>query len=144
MIPHPNATCANRLTFRPQRNRLLYAIAATLVIALGLLWRSPLLTLPPFITKYGGDALWAIVVFLTFGFIFTRGSTLRIALLSLAFAWSVELLQLYHATWIDTLRATLPGRLILGSTFNAPDLLAYAFGIILGVCAETLLNRNRA
>jgi hypothetical protein len=101
-----------------------------------------MLTFPPFITKYGGDALWAVVVFLTVGFFFTAASTLRIALLSLAFAWSIEFLQLYHAPWIDSLRATLPGRLILGSTFNSPDLLAYSLGIALGACAEFLFIRR--
>ena len=124
------------------RNRLLYALAAALVIALGLLWRSSLLPLTHFLSKYGGDALWALVVFLTFGFLFTRASTLRIALLSLAFAGSIELLQLYHAPWIDSLRAIPIGHLILGSTFNAPDLLAYAFGIALGAIAEPFLART--
>ena len=125
------------------RGRLLYALAAALVVALGLLWRSKILPLSPFILKYGGDALWAVVVFLAFGFFFTRASSFCIALVSITFACSIEFLQLYHAPWIDSLRATLPGRLILGSTFNAPDLLAYALGILLAVFAETLLQPNR-
>ena len=143
VISRVNATPSNRLIHQPPRNRFRYAVSVALVIALGLLWRSPMLILPPFITKYGGDALWAIVVFLTFGFIFARASTVRIAFLSLAFAWSIEFLQLYHAPWIDSLRAIRLGHLILGSTFNAPDLLAYAFGIALGTLAEALLKRNR-
>lgn len=118
------------------RNRLLYAIDIVLVIGTGLLWRSGLLPLSKFLSKYGGDALWALVVFLCFGFAFPRIATLRIALAAVAFAWSIEFLQLYRAPWLDNLRTSLPGRLILGNSFNAPDLLAYLIGIALGAFAE--------
>ena len=81
----------------------IYGLAAALVIAAGLLWRSGLLPLSSFLAKYGGDALWAIVVFCGLGFVFRRGTTLQIALGTVAIAWSVEFLQLYHAPWIDAL-----------------------------------------
>jgi hypothetical protein len=54
---------------------------------------------------------------------------LIVALLALTFSSAVEFSQLYNAPWIDALRATLPGRLVLGSTFNWPDLPAYALGV---------------
>jgi hypothetical protein len=106
------------------------------VIAAGLLWRSRLLPLPPFAFKYGGDALWALVVFYGCGFLLSRTSTARVALIALCLAWGVEFLQLYQAPWIEGLRATVPGRLALGSTFNWPDLLAYALGIAAGAISE--------
>jgi hypothetical protein len=115
-----------------------------LVIGTGLLWRSGLLALPNFVAKYGGDSLWALVVFLCLGFAFHRNSTVRIALGAVCFAWSVEFLQLYHAHWIDGLRSTRLGRLFLGSTFNSPDLLAYAIGVALGALVECVyLNENQ-
>src|SRR6185436_7538853 len=89
-----------------QRNRLIYAIATALVIGTGLLWRSGLFPLPDFVTKYGVDSLWALVVFLCFGIAFHRSATMRIALVAVCFAWSVEFLQLYHAPWIDGIRST--------------------------------------
>jgi hypothetical protein len=95
-----------------------------------------LVPLSGFFSKYGGDALWALMVFLCFGFAFCRSSTLRIALGALCFAWAIEFLQLYHAHWIDTVRATRVGRLVLGDTFNGPDLIAYTVGIAVGVVAE--------
>lgn len=52
-------------------------------------------------------------------------------------AWGVELSQLYHAPWIDAIRTTIPGRLVLGTTFNWPDLPAYAVGIALGSLVES-------
>ena len=114
----------------------MYAVLAALVIATGLLWRSGLLPLPSFVAKYGGDSLWALVVFLCFGFAFRRSSTVRIGLSALCFAWSVEFLQLYHAPWIDSIRSTRVGRLVLGASFNSPDLIAYVIGIALGILAE--------
>lgn len=43
-------------------------------------------------------------------------------------AWGVECPQLYHAPWIGALRATVPGRLVWGTTFCWSDLIAYTVG----------------
>ena len=126
-----------------QRSRPLSALAVVLVIGIGLLWRSGFLPLPSFIAKYGGDSLWALVVFLCFGFVYPRNSTMRIGFIAVCFAWSVEFLQLYHSHWIDGIRSTRLGRVVLGTTFNSPDLLAYLIGIALGALAERVyLNDN--
>ena len=130
-------------TIPTQRSRPFYAFAAVLVIGIGLLWRSGLLPLPNFIAKYGGDALWAFVVFLSFGFVGPRSPTVRIGFIAICFAWSVEFLQLYHAHWIDGIRSTRLGRVVLGTTFNSPDLLAYVIGIALGALAERVWLRAR-
>jgi hypothetical protein len=58
------------------------------------------------------------------------------ALRALGFSWSVEVSQLYHAPWIDAIRATIPGKLVLGNTFHWPDLPAYAVGIAIGALIE--------
>jgi hypothetical protein len=109
---------------------------ALAVIAAGLLWRADSMPLPPLLSKYGGDALWALMGFTGFGFLLPRASTRTLALLALCFAWSVEFSQLYRAPWLDAVRATLPGRLVLGNTFNWPDLPAYALGVGLGAWLE--------
>jgi hypothetical protein len=118
------------------RSRALYALLVVAVIASGLLWRSSLLPLPPFASKYGGDALWSLMVFFGLGLLFSRPSTSALAMLAICFPSAVEFSQLYHAPWIEGVRATLPGRLILGSTFNWPDIPAYALGVALGAGAE--------
>lgn len=102
----------------------------------GLMWRSRFVSLSPFMTKYGGDALWALLVFFGFGFLFRRISTLRLSLVSLGFAWAVEFSQLYHAPWIDAIRAARLGHLVLGSTFNWPDLPAYVVGVLIGAVVD--------
>ena len=101
-----------------------------------------MLPLSPFYFKYGGDALWAILVFLGFGLVFRRTSSLRVALLAFGFSCAVEFGQLYHAPWIDSMRATRLGALVLGVAFNWPDLFAYAVGIVLGCLGETVLRRH--
>jgi len=133
----------NKITKSPRRNRFGYAVSLALVIGLGLLWRSSLLSLSGFVSKYGGDALWALAVFLGVGLLFRDVSTLRNTLIAVCLAWSIEFSQLYHAPWIESLRATRPGHLILGSTFNSPDLLAYIIGIALGAMVERLYHRKK-
>jgi len=119
---------------------VLYAGLVLAMIAAGLLLRSSFMPLPHVVAKYGGDALWALMVFVGFGFLIPRASTIFLSLMALTFSWGVEFSQLYHAPWIDAVRGTLPGRLVLGSNFNWPDLPAYARGIGLGVWAEWRLR----
>jgi hypothetical protein len=119
-----------------RRKRSVYFLLILLVTGVGLLWRSSIPHFSPFMSKYGGDALWALLVFCGFGFFFNRLPTLRLSLVSFAFAWTIEFLQLYHAPWIDSIRAARLGHLVLGSTFNWPDLVAYMVGIAIGVLLE--------
>jgi len=125
-----------------ERSRPVYALAAVMVVGIGLLWRSGQLPLSSFTAKYGGDALWALLVFCGFGFVFRRISTMRILLISICFAWAIEFSQLYHAHWIDSIRSMQIGHLILGSTFSSPDLLAYGMGVALGAAGERLFLKT--
>ncbi|WP_404783194.1 DUF2809 domain-containing protein [Altericista sp. CCNU0014] len=45
---------------------------------------------------------------------------------------ALEILQLWHPPFLQALRATLPGRLILGTTFSWRDFPAYLGGSIVG------------
>ena len=63
---------------------MLYASLAVAVVATGLLWRSGLIPLPQWLSNYGGDALWALMVFVGCGFLLPRASTLLVALVALA------------------------------------------------------------
>jgi hypothetical protein len=141
-MPHRLHIRPTRPLARPPatRNRVLYAGMALAVVAAGLLWRSGIIPLPPAVSDHGGDALWALMVFLGIGFLLPRASTRTVALLALTFSWGVEVSQLYHAPWIEAMRATLPGRLVLGSTFHWPDLPAYLLGIATGAWAEWRLR----
>ena len=50
----------------------------------------------------------------------------------------MEFSQLYQAEWIDQIRATRVGGLVLGRGWVATDLICYAVGVGIGVVGETL------
>ena len=125
------------------RHRPVYALATVAVVALGLASRRFPGLFPAFLGKYPGDALWALMVFLGLACIFPRWPTGRLAATALAISWAIELSQLYHAPFLDDIRRTTLGHLVLGSSFFWPDLVAYAAGIAVAVLAEQLLPRRR-
>lgn len=127
------------------RSRLFYALLIVAVIALGLASRSGFAqgNLLPFISEYAGDTLWALMVFLGFGFLLPRLSTWQIASFAFGFAVLIEISQLYHAPWLDALRQTRLGGLILGFGFLWSDLVCYAVGVACGVGLELLLQKQR-
>ncbi len=58
-----------------KRNRLLYATFTILVIILGLSSRKFAFALPALLNDYLGDALWALMIFTGFGFLFPKIAT---------------------------------------------------------------------
>ncbi len=60
-----------------------------------------------------------------------------------AIAVSVELFRLYHMPALDAFRATLPGKLLLGSIFSPWNIIAYAIGIACAACVDASLARFR-
>lgn len=98
--------------------------------------------LPPQLGKYPGDALWALMVMLLFGYANPRWSITHAALAALATSFAVEFSQLYQAAWINTIRSTTLGHLVLGSGFDPRDLLAYTVGVIVGAVVESLTLRR--
>jgi len=115
----------------PSRPRWLTAALLLLTIALGLASRGYAAALPQFIAAYAGDALWAAMVFWIAALLFPRARTRTLATAALGVSLAVELSQLYHAPWIDDLRATRLGALALGHGFLWSDLVCYAAGVAL-------------
>ncbi|WP_203887881.1 ribosomal maturation YjgA family protein [Planotetraspora kaengkrachanensis] len=93
------------------------AVAAVVTIAAGLLIRTFLDG--PF-AKYAGDALYTVLLYLLVLLVIPAARPSRVAPISLAVSWLIEFSQLLDLPAI--------ARPILGSTFNAPDLLWYAVG----------------
>ena len=125
-----------------KRSRLLYLILTIIVMILGLLSRK-ISGLPKIIELYSGDILWELMVFLIIAFIFNKKSTIFIISWAIIFSYSIEISQLYHAPWIDAIRNTTLGGLILGFGFLWSDLICYTIGIIIGIIIEKLLNKKR-
>ncbi len=127
------------------RVRWTYAAATVATIGLGLASRAYSRYLPWWLAKNLGDALYATMVFWGFGVLAPRATTSRVALAAVAFCFAIELSQLYHARWIDAVRETTPGRLVLGQGFHAFDLVCYVAGVGLAVALERMLGaRERA
>ncbi|MCQ6524193.1 MULTISPECIES: ribosomal maturation YjgA family protein [Bacillus] len=126
-----------------KRNRLLYAMFTILVIILGLSSRKFAFALPALLNDYLGDALWALMIFIGFGFLFPKIETKKLAFISLMFCYGIEVSQLYHAEWIDNIRATTLGGLVLGYGFLWSDLVAYTIGVGVGFLFEFILRTNK-
>lgn len=80
------------------------------------------------------------MIYIGFGFIFRTMKIKTVALIGISFCYLIELSQFYHANWIDNIRKTTFGGLILGYGFLWSDLLAYTIGIGIGVTVEFLFG----
>ncbi|KAA0766607.1 DUF2809 domain-containing protein [Bacillus sp. SH5-2] len=125
-----------------KRNRLRYAMFTIIVIILGLSSRKFAFVLPDLLNDYLGDALWALMIFIGFGFLFPKIETKKLAVISLLFCYGIEMSQLYHAPWIDSIRTTTLGGLVLGYGFLWSDLIAYTIGVGIGILLELKLRKK--
>ena len=119
-----------------RRNPLTWLVLIALNAFLGIGSRRYGHLLPGLVAAYAGDTLWALVAFLGIGLVLPRASTWRVALLAMSFSVLIEMSQLYHAPWIDSIRHTTLGGLILGFDFVWSDLACYAVGVGIGVLIE--------
>lgn len=125
------------------RKRRLHLILIVITVTLGLAVRRFGHILPVFIAKYGGDTLWALMVFWAVGFILPKLSGVKVALLATVFSFAIELSQLYHSPWIDAIRHTTLGGLALGYGFLWSDLVCYTVGVIIGIIIEKGIDIKR-
>jgi len=90
-----------------------------------------------------GDVLWATMIYFMLRFFLLNASVQKIALISIIISYAIEFSQLYKANWIDNLRHTFPGRMILGETFFWGDLVSYTAGILIGVLVDNIVKKGR-
>jgi hypothetical protein len=119
-----------------RRSRIALAGLAALVVVLGLATRPLRPVLPRGVAENAGDILWALLVFLCLAFLRPRAPRFHLALATFAIALAVECSQLFHPAWLDAIRRTTLGGLVLGWGFAWGDLVCYAVGAALGVAAD--------
>lgn len=124
------------------RNRVWLALACGLVIVAGLASRAYPSLFPAVLGSHTGDALWALMVFIGFTLLAPGESGARLAVAALSFSWLIEASQLYQAPWINAVRATKPGHLVLGTGFQWWDLVAYAAGVGFGFAVDAMVWRG--
>ncbi|AQS71456.1 DUF2809 domain-containing protein [Streptomyces pactum] len=112
----------------PIRIRLAATVAALAIVGAGTGLRA---VASGDVAKYGGDALYCLLMFALVILVAPRVTPPTAAAVALAVSWGVEFLQLTGLPAHLSQQSTA-ARLVLGSTFNAPDLFWYAVGAATG------------
>ncbi|AIQ17660.1 hypothetical protein H70357_14075 [Paenibacillus sp. FSL H7-0357] len=124
------------------REKFAYSIAMLLMMVLGFGSRAFADQLPLFISRHFGDALWAAMIYFAFRVLLTRQQRWISVVLSFGFSFGIEFSQLYQEVWINELRATLLGGLILGKGFLLIDLIRYSAGILFSYVGDLWFRKN--
>ncbi|MCB8937887.1 MAG: DUF2809 domain-containing protein [Ardenticatenaceae bacterium] len=108
----------------------------------GLFSRSGLVPMPQFVLLYVGDGIWALLVFWLACFFKPAWPLKYRVMAALAFTYAIEFSQFYQADWINQIRHTTLGALVLGFTFLPSDLVAYTIGIAFGAVLDYVARRK--
>lgn len=120
------------------QRRKTYFLAVVITILLGLASRKFSHLLFSFLAENAGDVLWAMMVYFGFRFLFLKKSMLTAIILSFLFSFGIEFSQLYQEEWINQIRGTLLGALIVGKGFLAVDLIRYTVGIVISSSLDSV------
>jgi hypothetical protein len=82
------------------------------------------------------DGLWALVVFSAIGLFFPTISTWHATAWAFLIPSLFELGELYQLPWLDGIRGTSLGLVVLGTEFVRLDLACYAAGALVGMSVE--------
>jgi hypothetical protein len=115
---------------------LLLAITAGI---LGILSRKFPECLPSFIVRFAGDTLWAFALYYLLRLIFPQKKVAWNFLVCLSLSFFVEISQLYQANWMNVIRNTWMGALILGNSFLWTDLICYCTGCVFAGLLDFLI-----
>jgi Protein of unknown function (DUF2809) len=114
------------------RYRIALLVSLAIILPLGYWVRFSQGLLPEWLNDALGSVAYEIFWVLLVLLVFPRLSPWRVALGVCLATVAIEFLQLWKAPFLQAARATLPGRLVLGNTFNGRDLPAYLVGSGLG------------
>jgi hypothetical protein len=99
---------------------------------------------PEWFNDWFGSIAYEIFWILLVAFLFPQASPLWTAVGVCLATCVLEFLQLWHPPFLEAMRVTLLGRLILGNTFNWSDFLSYFMGSFLGwVWMRSLLEQTK-
>ncbi|WP_017814988.1 ribosomal maturation YjgA family protein [Paenibacillus shenyangensis] len=139
---HNSRQSENHPTFVVRHDRrILYLLTGILTMLLGLASRRYAAMLPNWLAVHAGDALWAAMIYWGLRLLSWPRSCVSAAIGSLLFSYLIEFSQLYQAEWINSIRHTTLGALILGKGFLVADLLRYTAGILIAIALDVLIIR---
>lgn len=122
------------------RSTVRVAIALVVVTTLGLLSRR--YPLPGVFAEYTGDALYCVAAFFGVALLLRQARSSALAVLAFILSVAVEFSQLLTWPWLGDLRATELGKLVLGSGFKWPDIVAYFVGAVAAAMTDVCLFRR--
>ena len=112
-----------------------YLAAALVTVLLGLASRH----WPVFGTA-AGDVLYATGAYWGFRWLAPQRPMIHAAVAAVAFCVAVEVGQLWHPVWLEAIRATQLGGMVLGHGFLWGDLGWYGVGVLGGAIADRALQ----
>jgi glycopeptide antibiotics resistance protein len=86
----------------------------------------------PLLQDIIGSLAYQVLLMLLVAFFYPRLSLAKVAVGVFIFSAAIEFLQLWQSPFIQAVRATWAGRVILGNTFTWADFPPYALGCLLG------------
>ena len=119
------------------KRRIIWFLLSCITVVIGMASRHI-----PAIPLFVGDILYATNAYFLVRLLFANRSMQWVAIVSLSFCYLIEFSQLYKAPWINHLRYTLFGRLVLGEVFLWSDLLCYTVGVGIAFGVEKLIKRK--
>lgn len=120
-----------------KNERWIYLAVTFAIMVLGLASRKYGDVLPGFIAEYSGDTLWAAMVYWGIRFLSPSISIVKSVVISLLFSYCIEISQLYQADWVNIVRSTTLGALILGHGFLWSDMICYTVGVLLSAAIDS-------
>jgi hypothetical protein len=111
--------------------RAIFCLSILAIVPLGYVIRFNHI-LPEYIRDAGGSIAYELFWILSILVIYPAANRRLTALWVCLGTCGIELLQLYQPPWLQAIRATLPGRLILGTSFSSLDFPPYVIGSYLG------------
>jgi hypothetical protein len=89
---------------------------------------------------HGGAVVYEVFWALAAGWVWPRAPAWRIGAAVFAATCALEFAQLWHPRWLQAVRRTLPGRMLIGTTFDPTDFPYYAGGSALGAALLAALR----
>jgi hypothetical protein len=113
------------------KRRIIYSLLFIFCVWLALATRKHPEWFYPLIAKYGGDTIWAGEFLFFLRILFPKTKLFTLAVWNYLLGVTVEVSQLWHASWLNAIRSTRLGKLMLGLGFMWSDLVCYAVGTLI-------------
>lgn len=123
------------------RARLAACASLVFVVPFGLATKRFPIEAAPWVAESAGGAFYVIFFCLFARLLWPTARAWLAALAVLVATCGVEVLQLWHPAWLDAIRATRPGGLVLGSSFSWADFPWYFLGAACGLAWLAAIDR---